>query len=83
MIKITKHNHPDKTVIYATYLILKKIRTERVVSYVTLLNYVQDNITSGEFLFMPALNLLYLLGLVEYQAKTDSIEYIEKPHETI
>lgn len=78
MIKPTKHNHPDKTTIYASYLILKKLRKERVVSYVILLNYIKENIVSGEFLFMPALNLLYLLGLVEYQTKTDSIEYIEK-----
>jgi len=78
MIKPTKHNHPDKTVIYTSFLMLKELRKKRVVSYSNLLKLIKTKVTSGEFLFMPALNLLFLLGLIEYKAKTDSIEYIEK-----
>lgn len=78
MIRPTKHSHPDKTVIYASFLMLKELQKKRVMSYNDLLLLVKKKVTSGEFLFMPALNFLYLLGLVEYKAKTDSIEYIEK-----
>lgn len=30
----------------------------------------------GDVLFLPSLNFLYLLGLIEYHPKTDSIEYV-------
>lgn len=78
MIRPTKHSHPDKTVIYASFLMLKELQKKRIISYSDLLILVKKKVTSGEFLFMPALNFLYLLGLVEYQVKTDSIEYVEK-----
>lgn len=78
MIRPSKHSHPDKTVIYASFLMLKELRKKRVVGYVDLFQLVKSKVTSGEFLFMPALNFLFLLGLIEYKAKTDSIEYIEK-----
>jgi hypothetical protein len=33
-------------------------------------------------LFLPSLNFLYLLGLVDYRPKTDSVEY-SGPNETL
>ena len=78
MIKPTKHSHPDKTIIYVSFIMLKELRKKRVISYSDLFQLIKDKVTSGEFLFMPTLNLLFLLGLIEYRAKTDSIEYIEK-----
>jgi hypothetical protein len=33
-------------------------------------------------LFLPTLSFLYLLGLVEYRPKTDSLEYVG-PNETV
>ena len=83
MISPKKHNHPDKTLVYTSYLMLDKLRTERVLNYDNLLKYVKENVTSGEFLFLPSLNFLYLLGLIEYKTRTDSIEYIEKKYENI
>lgn len=78
MIKPTKHSHPDKTVVYASFIMLKELRKKRVVSYSDLYQLIKNKVTSGEFLFMPSLNFLFLLGLIEYKVKTDSIEYIEK-----
>lgn len=78
MIKPTKHSHPDKTVVYASFIMLKELRKKRVVSYSDLFQLIKNKVTSGEFLFMPSLNFLFLLGLIEYKVKTDSIEYIEK-----
>ncbi|WP_349678894.1 ABC-three component system middle component 8 [Psychrobacter sp. UBA3480] len=77
IIRPTKHSHPDKTVIYASFLMLKELKKKRLVPYSKLLTLVKDNITSGEYLFAPALNFLFLLGLVEYQPKTDMLEFIE------
>lgn len=78
MIKPTKHSHPDKTVVYASFIMLKELRKKRIVSYFDLYQLIKNKVTSGEFLFMPSLNFLFLLGLIEYRVKTDSIEYIEK-----
>ena len=83
MIRPSKHNHPDKTLIYASYLMLDKLSSQRIMKYDDLLAYIKSKITSGEFLFLPALDFLYLLGLVEYRAKIDSIEYTERSHETV
>lgn len=78
MIKPTKHSHPDKTVVYTSFIMLKELRKKRIVSYPDLYQLIKIKVTSGEFLFMPSLNFLFLLGLIEYKVKTDSIEYIEK-----
>lgn len=78
MIKPSKHDHPDKTVIYTSFIMLKELRKKRVVSYSDLFQLIKTKVTSGEFLFISSLNFLFLLGLIEYKAKTDSIEYIEK-----
>lgn len=78
MIRPTRHNHPDKTLIFTSYLMLQQVKSKRIVDYSTLFKYVKENVTSGEFLFLPALNFLYLLGLIQYHKRTDSIEYIEK-----
>ncbi len=78
MIRPSKHNDPDKTLIYASFLILKRLKKSKIVSYEELLDFIKKEITSGEYLFLPALNFLFLLGLINYQAKNDMIEYIEK-----
>lgn len=78
MIRPSRHNDPDKTLLYASFLMLKRLKKSKIVSYEELLNFVKKEITSGEYLFLPALNFLFLLGLINYQAKNDMIEYIEK-----
>ena len=77
IIRPSKHNDPDKTLIYATFLILKKLKNKKIMPY-ELLSIIKKEIVSGEYLFLPALSFLFLLGLIDYQAKTDMIEYIEQ-----
>ena len=36
----------------------------------------------GDVLFLPALNFLYLMGLIDYRPKTDAVEYVG-PNETV
>ena len=78
IIRPSKHNDPDKTLIYATFLILKKLKNKKIMPYEELLSFIQKEIVSREYLFLPALSFLFLLGLIDYQAKTDMIEYIEQ-----
>ena len=37
---------------------------------------MESKVDGGKYLFLPSLNLLYLLGLVEYHKKSDAFEYI-------
>jgi hypothetical protein len=76
MLKPTKHSHPDRTVINASLLLLVRLKKRRIENYDGLRKFIKKNIAGGDVLFLPALNFLYLLGLIEYRAKNDSVEYI-------
>lgn len=78
----SKHSHPDRTIINAAFLLLKKLHKERLCSYSRLQEDLSKAINGGEFLFLPALNFLYLLGLIEYHPKNDNVEFIGR-HETL
>ncbi len=76
MLRPTKHSHPDRTVINVGMLLLKKIKDQRVADYTSLRMHAKKSVSGGDVLFLPALNLLYLLGVIVYRPKTDSIEYV-------
>jgi hypothetical protein len=57
-------------------LLLLRIKAQRIEEYEELRGYVKKSVPGGDFLFLPALNLLFLLGLIEYRPKNDSLEYI-------
>lgn len=76
MLKPSKHSHPDRTVVSASLWLLARIKTKRIEEYGKLLASIKNAISGGEELFLPALNFLFLLGLIEYHPKTDSIEFV-------
>ncbi len=76
MLRPTKHAHPDKTVIAVATFMLAALRDNRAFRFDDLLALLKDSREGTESLFLPALNLLYLFGLVEYRSKTDSFEYV-------
>jgi hypothetical protein len=76
MLRPTKFSHPDKTVIAKSTLILKYLRKERLIEYDALLQKAKSSFDKTDILFLPAIHLLYLLGLVEYRQKVDAFEYI-------
>lgn len=82
ILRPSKHSHPDRTVINVSLLLLRRLRARRVESYDVLRKVVCKHVTGGDVLFLPALNLLFVLGLVEYRAKTDAFEYLG-PNEAI
>lgn len=82
MLKPTKHSHPDRTVINVSLLLLARLKKRRLDDYDSLRKYAKKIVVGGDVLFLPALNFLYLLGLVEYRPKTDAVEYIG-PNEAI
>lgn len=76
MLQPSKHSHPDQTLIYTAYLLLKRLKQQRVDEYDSLYKFAKKYVTGGDVLFLPALSFLYLTGLVEYRSKIDSIEYV-------
>jgi hypothetical protein len=76
MLRPTKHSHPDRTVINVSLLLLSRLRDRRVDEYDMLQGFVKKSVVGGDILFLPALNFLYLMGLIEYRPKTDAVEYV-------
>lgn len=82
MLRPSKHSHPDRTVINVSLLLLGRLKARRVEEFEALKKFVKKNVSGGDVLFLPALNLLYLLGLVDYRPKTDAFEYLG-PNEAV
>ena len=82
MLRPTKHSHPDRTVINVSILLLSRLKARRVDDYDVLKKFAKKSVIGGDVLFLPALNFLFLMGLIEYRPKTDAVEYIG-PNETV
>jgi hypothetical protein len=82
MLRPSKHNHPDQTVINLSIVILRRLIDQRVEQYQSLRALAAAKVPGGETLFLPTMNLLFLLGVVEYRQKTDSFEYVG-PNEAV
>lgn len=76
MLRPSKHSHPDRTVVSVALLILGRLRARRIDDYDALRAFVKKGVAGGDVLFLPSLNFLFLLGLVEYHPKTDAFEYV-------
>jgi hypothetical protein len=76
MLRPSKHAHPDRTVINVALLLMKRLKAKRLCDYSSLLAYARKAVIGGDVLFLPSLNFLFLMGLVEYHPKTDSLEYV-------
>jgi hypothetical protein len=76
MLRPTKHSHPDRTIINVSLLLLARLKIRRLERYDSLRKYAKKAVTGGDVLFLPSLNFLYLLGLIDYRPKTDSVEYV-------
>jgi hypothetical protein len=76
MLRPTKHTHPDRTLIFTAFVLLARLKKNRIEQYGKLKDFAKRTVEGGSFLFLPAINLLFLLGLVEYRPKNDSFEYV-------
>jgi hypothetical protein len=78
MLLPNKHSHPDETVLAAATLMLKELRRKRAVQYSELKAVLERRSESADYLFTPAVSLLYLLDLVSYKKTVDTFEYLGK-----
>lgn len=79
MLNPNKHSHPDQTVVAAATSLLRTLRRYRVVRFDELKDALKLKGTGGDYLFIPAVSLLHILGLVEYRGTADAFEYTGKP----
>ena len=82
MLRPTKHSHPDRTVISVSLLLLARLKSRRLDDYDNLRKYAKKAVVGGDVLFLPALNFLFLMGLIDYRPKTDAVEYVG-PNEAV
>jgi hypothetical protein len=82
MLRPTKHSHPDRTVINMSLLLLSRLKDRRIYEYDALRECAKQGVAGGDALFLPALNFLYLMGLIEYRPKIDALEYVG-PNEAV
>lgn len=75
MLRPTKHSHPDQTILNLAAILITRLRTQRLEAYSNLFQLAKKRVVGGDVLFLPAVNFLFLLGLLEYRPKTDSFEY--------
>ena len=76
MLRPNKHSDPELTVLPVAGEILKSLRKKRACSVPELRKVVEKLGEDRLPLLLPSVSLLYLLGLVEYRRKTDSVEYV-------
>ena len=69
MLRPTKHSHPDRTVVNVALQLLKQLRKRRLDRYGDLLEFAKKAVLGGDVLFLPALNFLFLLGLIDIEAR--------------
>jgi hypothetical protein len=55
---------------------LGRLKKRRLDNYDDLRSFSKKAVTGGDVLYLPALNFLFLLGLIEYHSKTDAVEYL-------
>lgn len=78
LLKPNKNAHPDLTIIAVASFVLKHIKKNQLETITDLkLATIENDKDSGPLL-EPALEFLFLLGLVEYHTKNDVIEYVGK-----
>ncbi|MUH05832.1 ABC-three component system middle component 8 [Commensalibacter melissae] len=71
----TKQTNPDWTVLNIVLLLLKLLKSERLVDFDHINEHVKNRLPECEPLVLSALDFLYLFDKVEYYQETDQIEY--------
>ena len=78
MLKPSKHLNLDLSLLRISALILSELRKYRLVEFEALRSCIARRAgDDSELVLIPALNLLFLLGRLNYHIKNDTFEYIE------
>lgn len=78
IISPNKHTNPNLTTVALTARAIKILSKRRTLPVTDLRKKITSVEDGTDKLFLPCLNLMYLLGLIEYRMKTDTVEYVGK-----
>jgi hypothetical protein len=76
MLRPNKHSDPQLTVLPVAGEVLKRVRQKRACTIAELRKYVEGLGPDRVPLLVPSMAVLFLLGLIQYRRKTDSMEYV-------
>lgn len=76
MLRPNKHSDPQLTVLPVAGALLKQIKNKRLCTTAELRASLGKPESDRSPLLLPSVSLLFLLGLVEYRRKTDTLEYV-------
>ena len=76
MLRPNKHANPDQTVIGVATIVLKQLKSNKVESFSKIEDNIEQHVPGGKYLMIPALDLLYMLGIIEYHQKNDVFEFV-------
>ena len=77
MIRPAKHLDLNTCVLRVASILLAKLQSVRVCTYVDLETSLSEIGEDAEVTYVHAVHLLFLLGRVEYHPQTDSLEYVQ------
>lgn len=75
LLKPNKNADPDLTIMATSTFLLKELKKNQFEKITELRLALMENNKNAVALLEPSLELLFLLGLVEYHPKNDLIEY--------
>jgi hypothetical protein len=76
MLVPNRHTDPDLTVLNIASYMIMRLRRTNVKSFEELRTIVHEKDHRADALFLPSLQFLYLLNLIEYHPNNDKIEYL-------
>lgn len=78
MLQPRKHLNPNTCTLRVLTLALAELLRRRTIRYDDLrVTVIRRAGSDAELAFVPAMEVLFLLGRVEYREKTDSFEYLQ------
>ncbi|GEP45876.1 ABC-three component system middle component 8 [Brevifollis gellanilyticus] len=77
MIRPAKHLDLNTCILRAASLLLAQLQAERLCKFDDLRQTLAALGPDGDYVFLPTVHFLYLLGRTEYHAQTDSFEYLQ------
>lgn len=72
----SKNMDPDLTVIAVSSVLLRHLKKSRFDTIENLRNIIVQYNKRSSSLLVPSLQVLFMLGLIEYHSKNDLVEYI-------
>jgi len=76
MIKPTKFLNLNNCVLKIASEIISLMKQDKTISYTLLYNTLKNKYDDFDYMFLPSLDFLFLLGIIKYTPSSDCLELI-------